>query len=526
MKTVFAKRLMLLFSLAVFLLLNACGGSVSKPSQTPVAPPEVAGENAAHPLIGKVEGLERTLLARYYRVNEFTHDGEVKREANYRGIKYQPRQSAYAGYEGWDVLETPWSDYSKPDWLHLSLNRGARVTVVWDLDRSAGWLKGWEQGETTLNVNGKERTYATYSKSFPKGEVVLGGTGKDNGRYTVLLTEQEGVSTEPPLPAGIPEADRPQPNGICPSWLHSAYQATGPDGAQYRGWHPQIDPVYWCHFGHEHGSDPALVGYAAKFNYTAVQNGNQAEQHPGFKGFALRDEEQGLGWYFNVHATTGDIKRVCVSHHTVVIAVTDLKSGELLAELSYKGDFGGVVANRKDKRGEIPFINPTLCPEQAVAEADTRPVKRVRVAGEGSIENNDYERWFGGITKELGMDFKGAFGLELDVRNPGTSCNGFTCQGDVLNDSQGDRRTLRLKGFSLKYDPFKDADGDGIFYTNPYGTAPAEEGGEKAVRQYIKPGLDITSPDEFFATQDAWRALYTTEHKVPGVELEDGLGIN
>ena len=508
-------RFFLFVVMTLFLL--ACGGQN-------VAPPEVSDGNAAHPLEGKVAGIERALIARYHRLNKFTDDeGKLHKEAIYRGITYRPRQSIFKGYEGWDVLETPWSDESSADWLHLNLNRAARIVVVWE--NSAPWLSGWQKGQTSLTENDRTKEFVSYTKDFKKGDVVLGGPGKDKGRYTVLIAEKDGVaSQEPPLPKS--DYERPMANATCPSWLHNAYTAVGPDGNLYRAWHPQIDPIYWCYFGHEHGSDPSLVGYDAKLNFTATYNKLQAEQHQGFKGFAIRDEEQDLGWYINVHATTSDIARVCAQFHTVVVAVTDLSSGELLAELSYKGDFGGVVANRKDKRDNVPLITPALCPEQKVSDAGTRPVKRIRVANESSIENNDYERWFGGITKELGMDFKRDFGIEIDIRNPGTSCNTFACTGDHVNNSQGDKRTIRLKEIRIKHDPFKDADSDGVFYTNPYGTAPATKGEEGAVRQYIKPGLDVTSPDAFFASQDAWRARYTSEHKVPGLELESSLSFN
>lgn len=506
----------ILLSIAT-LLLVACGGQR-------VAPPKVSDGNAAHPLEGKVAGVKRTLIARYHRINEFTdNEGKLLKEANYSRISYHPRQSIYKGYEGWDVLETPGSDTSGADWLHLSLNRDAQVVVVWE--NSAPWLSGWQKGQTSLTENDRAKDFITYTKDFPKGEAVLGGPGKDKGHYTVLIAEQGGVaSQEPPLPNN--EDERPLPNATCPAWLHNAYQATGPDGYQYKTWHPQIDPVYWCYFGHEHGSDPSLIGYDAKLNFTATYNGRQAEQHQGFKGFAIRDEEQGLGWYINVHATTSDIARVCVQFHTVVVAVTDLNSGELLAELSYKGDFGGVVANRKGENDTVPFIRPANCLDQVPEDTGIKPVKRIRVANESSIDNGDYERWFGGITRELGMDFKGDFGFEVDIRNPGTSCNTFACTGDHVNNSQGDRRTIRLREIRIKHDAFKDSDGDGVFYTNPYGTAPANEGEEGAVRQYIKPGLDITSPDAFFATQDAWRARYTGEHRVPGIELESSLSFN
>jgi hypothetical protein len=48
----------------------------------------------------------------------------------------------------------------------------------------------------------------------------------------------------------------PGPNDTCTKEQHDAYSVVGPDGKLYPTWHPPIDPVSGCSFGHEHGRDP------------------------------------------------------------------------------------------------------------------------------------------------------------------------------------------------------------------------------------------------------------------------------
>ncbi len=94
--------------------------------------------------------------------------------------------------------------------------------------------------------------------------------------------------------------------------------------------------------------------------------------------------------------------------------------------------------------------------------------------------------------------------------------------------NHGERRTINFQnGIKLVYKKELDeADGkiDGFFFTNAKGAALAQEDEEGALRQYIKPGLNIAGPSGFHGTQDSWRAIYEKDnHKIPGLELEDGL---
>ncbi len=226
--------------------------------------------------------------------------------------------------------------------------------------------------------------------------MVLGSPGEENDAYTVLIGESDGQpSSLPPLPAGIDEADRPTTNAACPGWVHNLYLAAGPDGLLYEGWHPQIDTVYWCYFEHEHGGDPSMANYGAAFRYVADKNYGQNEQHEGFKGYVILNVEAETGkryhWYVNIHSTTSAISRTCARQHTVVIAVVDAQTGELVAELGYKGDYGTVRSNQ----GDNTLIQPTFsatCPDQQSIDNELEGtgdsfVKRVRVANQTGVGN-------------------------------------------------------------------------------------------------------------------------------------------
>ncbi len=504
---------------ATLLVLAACANFV-------IIPPIISDGVAAHPT-----GFDPALLIRYHRISEHeTEEGEIEQTPHYSGIGYHPRQSGYLGYDNWDVLEVPRDSSGINNWLHLFLSRDAVLVVIWE--EYAGWLSGWSQ-------EGEIAGRTVYRRSFGAGEVVLGSPGEENDAYTVLIGESDGQpSSLPPLPAGIDEADRPTTNAACPGWVHNLYLAAGPDGLLYEGWHPQIDTVYWCYFEHEHGSDPSMANYGAAFRYIADKNYGQNEQHEGFKGYVILNVEAETGkryhWYVNIHSTTSAISRTCARQHTVVIAVVDAQTGELVAELGYKGDYGTVRSNQ----GDNTLIQPTFsatCPDQQSIDNELEGtgdsfVKRVRVANQAGVSNGGYENWRGGLNTTVGLSYNGSSGLALDIRNPMTSCDTFTCTGAISTGSNATRRTIRFSHMRIDANTdtvqiFDALDGtvDGVFFTDPYGKLPRNEGDPDAIRQYIQPGLDI-SIDGGFATEDAWRALYVLNAHPEDLELEGSLG--
>jgi hypothetical protein len=51
-------------------------------------------------------------------------------------------------------------------------------------------------------------------------------------------------------------SSNPPQAGECAREIHDRYWTYGPDGKVYPTWHPPVDPITGCAFGHEHGDDP------------------------------------------------------------------------------------------------------------------------------------------------------------------------------------------------------------------------------------------------------------------------------
>jgi hypothetical protein len=95
-------------------------------------------------------------------------------------------------------------------------------------------------------------------------------------------------------------ATNPAQAGECPREVHDRYWTYGPDGKVYPAWHPPVDPITGCAFGHEHGSDPALsrlgnlsvpFGYANEKLYELDMVNFRDEDHVGHKVFVINDGE-------------------------------------------------------------------------------------------------------------------------------------------------------------------------------------------------------------------------------------------
>jgi len=67
-----------------------------------------------------------------------------------------------------------------------------------------------------------------------------------------------------------------------------------------------------------------------------TQNKRQDETHIGFKGYGLRSG--GADWFFTIHASTSDMRRIHERFHTVTM--TAAQAGAVVADINCKGDFG------------------------------------------------------------------------------------------------------------------------------------------------------------------------------------------
>ena len=365
-----------------------------------------------------------------------------------------------------------------PTGLQLRLNRAAVLAIVWRGGATRPtWLNVWTKG-TDVVVNGK--ILPTFRKSFSGGSVALGGVynpgeipvgGRDT--YWVLFAEADGLRSAPPsVPAG---RTLPQPNQTCPSWVHDQYVTTGPDGRTYSTWHNQIDPVYWCYFRHEHGSDPAPFSptYQNALGYVAALHG-MTEPHAGFKNITFVSNS--ARWFISIHMGTASLGRVCTRFHTVDVAVRDVGSGVLLADLHLMADFGKSVVNK----GDAP-LTPPSCPDQATQAAGSFGIRKLPTVETGSI---GYEPWRPDFAKTV-VGLSGS--LLINNPDPMLICNTAICDQGVTTGLSGSLRFVDANGFTIA----AGTKNSGVFYTDPLGRTFVEPGAAGAVRQYIKPGLKL-----------------------------------
>jgi hypothetical protein len=124
---------------------------------------------------------------------------------------------------------------------------------------------------------------------------------------TATATEPPPTPTATPPPIEYTEsfpAVDPAILGACPAWVHDRYSAEGPDGNDYRTWHPITVPIDLsdpesdhCSFAHEHGDPPHLAAPPPYFGYVSYHANlpDIIKQHEGYKVFThLRG--QLTGW--------------------------------------------------------------------------------------------------------------------------------------------------------------------------------------------------------------------------------------
>ena len=478
-------------------------------------------------------------LVSSYRVNRKIGGYE---QAEYVGSVYRPRQvtngtaievttynsdgvkSAIADaktYAGWDLLIPKnyrgFSLDTRPDWFSITLTRPATLAVGLRSKNIPAWLNSWTKSASlAVTSNGKAEEVRVFKKTFAAGKVDLGGVGALPGGeniYVVMLAEQNGApSAEPSVPAG---QEAPRPNSACPAWVHDQFMTTGPDGKQYRTWHPQINPVYWCSFGHEHGSDPSLAGTAYKvaFGYTATLGG-MSEPHNGFKINVFRNPSGGF-WVINQHFGTGGVGRACVSMHTVDMAL--IQNNVIKADLHYMGDFGKGIAVTLKTLQDI-----TGCPVPATAAAPMMASTGARMIN--LLDNKGYEPWrMDTRMLNIGVTFNG---MTFDTGDAITGCASVACTALVPRpgNSGSDHRimfgtNIVVKGIGIT---------QGTFYTDSMGMKIVDAATPGAVKQYVEPGLNVTTQLAHTTcfTQDAWRGLMGCGGQVIGVikNLEKGIG--
>lgn len=373
---------------------------------------------------------------------------------------------------------------------------------------------------------------------------------RTSGWFNVLVAEKTGLAAEEPVrPDGISF----KAGGRCPDALHEMWRVDGHDmddpvtsKMSWKTYHPLWDPCYWCAYNHEHGSDPkTLMGYVPKYNYTAWKNYRQDESHGGFKGFVLRSGN--YFFYYQIHAHLSKPRRFHARTHTLVIAVTDAKTKELMVELHFKADFGVAATKLAGEMGDlIPLdrdkeLFNLIGRSKGLRQVNVVDPKNLDVRLRhnkrfASLGNN--EHWF---TTPM-CSTASRRGVQVDFKNPGTglrtlrsSLDDFVRLGRERHgefvESGSNRRDFRVKklriaanlcNFELQNIHGK-VSAEGKFYTDPFGRELLDGHGKYAIAQIIKPGFMFELQGKFNPS-DTWLGLHKLDYD--GSMMDVGLAID
>jgi hypothetical protein len=480
-----------------------------------------------------VTAADKTLVDRYHVIRKDEGVDEIYTD----NMQYWPRSLAKnldiepypdravnvdspGRYTGWDVL-SPSTNWEFKDtgpragWMNFTLNRPARAAVVWRDDFPLpSWLGSWSNGGTVA-IDGD--LHPVYEKDFPAGPVQLGTveyTNEWREMYLVLLAEADGnPSPEPPAPDGFTPAATNTP---CAAWVHELHQTVAPDGNSYQTWHPQIDPVYWCYFGHEHGSNPALIPGAPLIPYEYVaSNVPQNEPNMGFKEFIFKDMS-GSHWVrFVIHAGTASDRRVCAQFHTLYVSIYDLDGNEKFG-VGFKADYGAAFGTG-DSGNDV--LTPSGCGYSMASLANQVDDQQRRRLNVGASSNN-YETWDSreetAQVLNLGMvQFDHAF----DIRNPMSHCVNMSCNSVVVRDPEREnatRRTLQMASWRADFEfDAEQALGTGEYFTDAYADGLLSPSDPLATRQYVESGFHLAFEKNATADRidcsadDPWLFRYT-----------------
>lgn len=272
--------------------------------------------------------------------------------------------------------------------------------------------------------------------------------------------------------AAAPSQQATQP--ACTPGHHGAHATTGPDGAAYPTWHPQLHKS--CAFDHEHGSNPDTFrpGWRVPFGYAAGRAGT-TEPHPGFKQFTILHD--GKAWLVTAHMGTSGAGRLCTRFHSLSIAVRDAATGELLTDTHRMADFGRAV-----RHPDQTPLTPAACPDQGNLPEPSTGIRAFSPAGQGI-----YEPWRADMSRDITGVRVTATINNIQAQTQPADLGGAL----VATGKPGVYRQISLNAATLAdpaYSP------DGVFYTDPLGRELRQAGDPDAVRQYVRPGLSYTLP--------------------------------
>lgn len=210
---------------------------------------------------------------------------------------------------------------------------------------------------------------------------VVADTSRFNLDWLDVVTAPASSPTpEPALPTPTPDAS-PTPvvlsGAECPDHIHEQYTVIGPDGDQYRTWHPQVNSATGCFFAHDHGDDPRSSNVNSElpaFGYIGALAGFD-EPHNGFKVFVANRGENSEGSTMQVdsrivfHMGTGGPGRFSRRFHSLQYDMSS-SSGHFvhIQGMADTGDVGSICSRNASKPNRTVTLIPGTCDVDSMYE--------------------------------------------------------------------------------------------------------------------------------------------------------------
>jgi hypothetical protein len=294
-------------------------------------------------------------------------------------------------------------------------------------------------------------------------------------------------SVEPLSVVNPDELEEPVEGQACPDWVNFTHTTQAADGDYYLTWRPIVDPNYGCHFTHEHGSNPAHVEGAEMPAFGYGTEHHMRESNYGFKVKALHAAD-GTEVLATTHFGTAEPHlAACQRYHWNNFQF--VQDGEVVADITFMGDFGSARNNETDEPLDHDCVDPRT--GEVVSQADIMEESygvRLNPVCEGDDCGPFYYPWrmdTRGLGSSLGFT-SGAY--TVNTPTVMAACEDMTCQESRHIGGHGAWAFVAFNtGFGVT-----DSGNNGEFYTDPYGLELRDPSDPDAVRQYIKPGVDIS----------------------------------
>lgn len=258
----------------------------------------------------------------------------------------------------------------------------------------------------------------------------------------------------------------------CSKADHDRYVVAGPDGKLYPTWHPAVDTVKGCSFGHEHGRDP---------------RGSALYQTIGEVPFGVADEALGAG--DSGHPLQEEHAAQKIEWRNGVMLQQDVEGQRV--DIGVRCDF--LVKFHQPAPGEAATGNPSelvyhvRCDDGTEIHATTlvRPDRPATIATADGARLAFFDPRFGLVapTKVAGTEPRSATQMLMNV------CDGGIAGGDGAHSGGCEAFPTLGAGRRVYFNQTGIYNGGGprVWYTDPFGANAATKPFPGSIRQVIAP---------------------------------------